>query len=133
VLTEQRRGGFPPAYPVHSSLYLLFHVGSRREGGSQSGGKNIPQIVFSGPIAPQSLRLFSILAVFVMIRFGLLALVANHVVFSILQHFPLTTEFSAWYAGIGLTGILLIVSLAFYGFYVSLGGRPVFGGAILEE
>jgi len=80
-----------------------------------------------------SALIFSILAVFVMIRFGLLALVANHVVFSILQHFPLTTEFSAWYAGIGLTGILLIVSLAFYGFYVSLGGRPVFGGAILEE
>jgi hypothetical protein len=80
-----------------------------------------------------SALIFSVLAVFVMIRFGLLALVANHVVFSILQHFPLTTQFSAWYAGIGLTGILLIVSLAFYGFYVSLGGRPVFGCAILEE
>jgi hypothetical protein len=53
-----------------------------------------------------SALIFSMLAVFVMIRFGLLALVANDVVFTILQHSPLTTQFSAWYAGIGLTGIL---------------------------
>jgi hypothetical protein len=80
-----------------------------------------------------SALIFSMLAVFVMIRFGLLALVVNYVVFNILQHFPLTTQGSAWYAGIGLTGILLIAAMAFYGFYVSFGGRPVFGGAILEE
>jgi hypothetical protein len=80
-----------------------------------------------------SALIFSMLAVFVMIRFGLLALVANHVVFSILQHFPLTTQGSAWYAGIGLTGILLIGAMAFYGFYTSLGGRAVFGRTILEE
>jgi hypothetical protein len=34
---------------------------------------------------------------------------------------------------VGLTGILLIVALAFYGFYVSLGGRPVFGDVIFGE
>ena len=77
--------------------------------------------------------IFSCLAVFVMIRFGLLALVTNFVVFNIVQRFPLTTQGSAWYAGIGLTGILLIVAMALYGFYTSLGGRPVFGGAVLEE
>jgi len=38
-----------------------------------------------------------------------------------------------WYAGISLTGILLIAATTFYGFYTSLGGRPVFGGAVLEE
>ena len=80
-----------------------------------------------------SALIFSGLAVFVMTRFGLLALVANHVVFNILQHFPVTSQGSAWYAGIGLTGILLIAAVALYGFYTSLGGRPVFGGAILEE
>ena len=80
-----------------------------------------------------SASIFSCLAVFVMIRFGLLALAVNFIVFNILQHFPLTTQGSAWYAGIGLTGILLIAAMAFYGFYTSLGGRPVFGGAMLEE
>jgi hypothetical protein len=68
-----------------------------------------------------------------MIRLGLLALVANFMVFNILQGFPLTTQGSAWYAGISLTGILLMAAMAFYGFYTSLGGRPMFGGAVLEE
>jgi serine/threonine-protein kinase len=77
--------------------------------------------------------IFFSLAVFVMIRFGLLALVANFMVFSVLENFPLTTQGSAWYAGISLTGILLIATMALYGFYTSLGSRPVFGGAVLEE
>jgi len=72
------------------------------------------------------------LTVFLLIRFGLLALVATWV-FAFLTNFPLTTQASAWYAGISLTGILLMAAMAFYGFYTSLGGRPVFGGAVLEE
>ncbi len=40
---------------------------------------------------------------------------------------------AAWYSGISLAGILLMAVVAFYGFYTSLGGRPVFGGAKLEE
>jgi hypothetical protein len=40
---------------------------------------------------------------------------------------------SSWYAGISLAGILLMAAITFYGFYTSLGGRPVFGGAVLEE
>ena len=66
-------------------------------------------------------------------RFGLLALVANLVVESILNNFPLTFQGSAWYSGISVTGILLMAAMAFYGFYTSLGGRPAFGGAVLEE
>ena len=85
------------------------------------------------PVAIVGVLIFSSLAVFVMFRFGLLALVANVVVFNILQNFPLTTQWSAWYSGVGLAGILLIAALALYGFYTSLGGRPVFGGVVLEE
>jgi hypothetical protein len=47
--------------------------------------------------------------------------------------FPLTTQMSSWYAGISLAGILFMAAMALYGFYTSLGGRPVFGGAVLEE
>jgi hypothetical protein len=50
-----------------------------------------------------------------------------------MANFPLTTQGSAWYASISLTGILLMAAMALYGFYTSLGGRPVFGGAVLEE
>jgi serine/threonine-protein kinase len=73
------------------------------------------------------------LAVFVLIRFGLLALVTNFIVYYILQNFPLTTQGSVWYSGISLAGILLTAAMAFYGFYTSLGSRPVFGGTVLEE
>ena len=72
-------------------------------------------------------------AVFLLIRFGLLALVVDSSSIFFLGSFPLTTQGSAWYAGISLAGILLMAAMAFYGFYTSLGGRPVFGGAVLEE
>jgi hypothetical protein len=46
---------------------------------------------------------------------------------------PLTFQGSAWYTGISLAGILLIAAITLYAFYTSLGGRPVFGSAVLEE
>jgi hypothetical protein len=76
---------------------------------------------------------FSCLAVFLLTRFGLLTVVTNYVFYSVLETFPLTTQGSAWYAGISLTGILLMAAIAFYGFYTSLGSRPAFGSAVIEE
>jgi hypothetical protein len=73
------------------------------------------------------------LGVFLLIRFGLLALMAAYEFSDFLGSFPLTTEMSSWYAGISLAGILLMAAMAFYGFYTSLGRRPVFGGAVLKE
>jgi hypothetical protein len=73
------------------------------------------------------------LAVFLLIRFGLLAFVASQFFNNLLSNFPLTTQISSWYAGLSLAGILLMAAMAFYGFYTALGGRPVFGGAVLEE
>ncbi len=77
--------------------------------------------------------ILSSLFVFLMIRFGLLTLVANFVFWQVLSNFPLTTQSSAWYSGISLTGILLIAAIALYAFYTSLGGRPIFGAVALEE
>jgi sterol desaturase/sphingolipid hydroxylase (fatty acid hydroxylase superfamily) len=73
------------------------------------------------------------LLVFLLTRFGLLAFAAQGFFSGIFRIFPLTTQSSAWYAGISLAGILLMAAIAFYGFYTSLGGRPVFGGALIEE
>ncbi len=73
------------------------------------------------------------LSVFLLIRVGLLAFVATGFFNTLLSNFPLTTQGSAWYAGISLAGILLMAAIALYAFYTSLGGRPVFGGAVLEE
>ena len=85
------------------------------------------------PASIASQLIFFVLAVFVLIRFGLLALVAGYILRVLLTTFPLTSQGSAWYAGISLAGILLMAAIAFYGFYTSLGGRPVFGGTAFEE
>jgi hypothetical protein len=85
------------------------------------------------PTAVVGALIFSSLAVFLLRRLGLLALVVAFVFTGLLTDCPLTTQGSAWYAGISLAGILLLAGLAFYGFYASLGGRPVFGGAAFEE
>lgn len=73
------------------------------------------------------------LSVFLLLRFGLLAVVASYFFDNIMGSFPLTTQGSAWYAGLSLFGIFLMAAMAFYAFYTSLGGRPIFGGAALEE
>jgi serine/threonine-protein kinase len=77
--------------------------------------------------------IFWALAVFLLIRFGLLALVVQGLFANLLENFPLTMQGSAWYAGISLAAILLMAAMALYGFYTSLGGRPLFGGAALED
>ncbi len=71
--------------------------------------------------------------VFLLIRFGLLAMIAAQFLGAVIGGYPLTTELSAWYISISFAGLLLIGAIAFYGFYFSLGGRPVFGSASLEE
>ena len=73
------------------------------------------------------------LTVFLLIRFGLLAVVAAEVFNDLLGSFPFTTQVSSWYAGISLAGIVLLAAIALYAFYTSLGGRPAFGSAVLEE
>jgi hypothetical protein len=70
---------------------------------------------------------------FVLARFGLLAVVVSLEVSTILQWFPITTDLSAWYSGIGLTGMLLLLGLTAYAFYTSLGGQPLFGRVSLEN
>ncbi len=85
------------------------------------------------PFALAGDLIFLGLAVFCLIRFGLLTLVTNYIFYGVMKSFPLTLQGSAWYAGISLAGILLMAAIAFYGFYTSLGGRPAFGGAMLED
>jgi hypothetical protein len=73
------------------------------------------------------------LLVFVASRFGILALYATFLVFEILMFFPLTLDFSCWYAGRSLFVLLIIVGLAFSGFWIALGGKSPFGTAALED
>jgi hypothetical protein len=78
------------------------------------------------------LLLLSLLT-FVLLRFGPLAFAAALAFASVLMSFPITMQLSAWYFGIGLTGLGLLLAVTLYGFYTSLGGQPLFGRATLEE
>ena len=70
---------------------------------------------------------------FVLFRFGLLAFITSVLFYCILLSFPITIQLSAWYSGIGLAGLALLLAIALYGFYTSLGGQPLFGRASLED
>ena len=60
---------------------------------------------------------------FALVRFGLLATVASLYTVFVIQEFPLTTNWSAWYAPAALLGIATLITLALYGFVTTLRGR----------
>jgi predicted Ser/Thr protein kinase len=69
--------------------------------------------------------------VFAMLRFGLVALIASFFVFVLVRMFPITADFSAWYAGASMFALLSVAVMAALAFRFSLAGRPLFGAAEL--
>jgi hypothetical protein len=80
-----------------------------------------------------TLPLYSALLVFVLMRFGLLALIVAFSVAGTLGNFPLTADFSTWYAGSSLFAIANVLALTGYGLYAALAGRPLFKAAFLDS
>ncbi len=70
---------------------------------------------------------------FVLVRLGLLALIGLFLTYFFLIMFPITPQLSAWYAGAGVAGVVLILAFAAYAFHASLGGRPMFQTKLLED
>jgi serine/threonine-protein kinase len=66
-------------------------------------------------------------------RFGLLALYSCLLFFALCSGFPLTSDFSSWYAGSTFFVIVVITGLTIYGFYTSLAGQPFLKGKLLED
>ena len=56
-------------------------------------------------------------------RFGLLATMVAQLFFFLSLNYPLTTDFSDWYASSTIFALLVALGLAIYGFYISIGGR----------
>jgi serine/threonine-protein kinase len=71
--------------------------------------------------------------IFVMLRFGLVPVIASFISLSALEDVPLTTHLSAWYAVPTFFSVLFVLALAIYGFRVSLAGRPILSGAAFDE
>jgi hypothetical protein len=68
-----------------------------------------------------------------MTRYGLVAVAVTSFTVYALNWFPVTLNFSVWYAGIGLAPLVAVLALAVFAFYTSLGGQKVFRGSLLED
>ena len=66
-------------------------------------------------------------------RFGLLALMSAFFFDHLWVFFPVTTEFSAWYASGFILELVLLSALALYGFRTSLAGQKLVSGRFLDE
>lgn len=77
--------------------------------------------------------LIALTIVTVVARFGLLATMAHQLFFFLAIMYPLTTDFSAWYAPSMVFALALAVGIAVYSFYISLGGQSPFGDHLLRE
>jgi serine/threonine-protein kinase len=73
------------------------------------------------------------LGIFVLTRFGLLALVIMFTLNNVLQAYPLTTHISEWYAQPTIFVFVALLAVAVFGFYVATKGHPIFGSMRIEE
>ena len=69
----------------------------------------------------------------VITRFGLLAMIASQFFVQLFVVYPMTSDFSVWYAGSTIFGLGAGLAVVLYSFYISLGGQPVFKGGLLRE
>ena len=76
--------------------------------------------------------LFVLVFLVVLVRVGLVAAAAFFFILLTLGTSP-PLILDRWYAGRAMIALLLPLTLLFWGFYVSLGGQPVFGSALKEE
>jgi hypothetical protein len=77
--------------------------------------------------------LSSTLLIILATRFGLLALIASQFFLLLLTNYPLTTDFSLWYASSTIFAIVAGLAVATAAFYVALAGQRVFKGELLRE
>jgi hypothetical protein len=68
-----------------------------------------------------------------MTRYGLVASTFASFASNALSRFPVTLNFSVWYAGIGLVPLVAVLAPAVFAFYTSLGGQKVFQSSLLED
>ncbi|HEX8190994.1 MAG TPA: hypothetical protein VF586_21725, partial [Pyrinomonadaceae bacterium] len=73
------------------------------------------------------------MVVWVLYRYGLLALISAVFFLHLNIFFPITSELTAWYAGDFVLALAVSLALAVYGFRVSLGGRALFSAGLLED
>ena len=140
---DQEKMQTPSDQEIASNAQEMFGITGRPGGEGQSGplistmfALAIEFFAFAA-VAPRFYWIASIMIALtitiVVARFGLLATIAAQVFFFLSMEYPITTDLSAWYVSSTLFAIAIILGLAVYGFYTSLGGQPVFAGRLLSD
>jgi serine/threonine-protein kinase len=73
------------------------------------------------------------IVIFILKRFGLFCLIVSSASYDVLFAFVHSIHLSQWHAASMIPGVLFVLALAVYGFRVSLVGRPIFSGAVLDK
>ncbi len=73
------------------------------------------------------------LVVWALYRYGLLSLISAIFFLHLTIFFPITSDFTAWYAGDFVLVLALSVAVAVYGFYTSLAGQSLFRTGLLDD
>jgi hypothetical protein len=66
-------------------------------------------------------------------RFGMLGLAVAIIAQTTFNRYPITSNFSAWYAPLGLMKVALLLGVAVWSFRHALGGRKVWKGEFLDR
>ena len=78
------------------------------------------------------LSAITILILWLLIRFGVLPLAVSIVVEYLLDSFPITSDFSAWYAGASILALATVLAIGLWSFRVALGGRELWKEDFLD-
>jgi serine/threonine-protein kinase len=73
------------------------------------------------------------LAIYTLIRFGVLPMVVGIFVSSLLPEFPVTADFSNWYAGSNIFALVSVLGLGAWSFHAALAGRRLVGEGFLDS
>ena len=92
-------------------------------------------LFFLGAGAPTVLIAAIAVGIFttVLVRLGLLSTATVYFVWQMLIRTPLTLDGSAWYAGRSFAVLGFFALMFIAAFYTSLGGKPLFGKALIED
>jgi len=76
---------------------------------------------------------FMVLWLFVFLRLGFLAILVAAFEGLLFNFYPMTLDFTSWYAANTIVVLLVIAALAAHGLRVSLAGRPVFHDSVFQD
>jgi hypothetical protein len=75
----------------------------------------------------------NVFIVFILIRFGLVALAFAFFAVDILLNFPATLDVTAWYSGYGYAALAVLAAIVLYAFRTSISGRLFLASSHLDD